>query len=204
VGNANKPGYPEKRSWLQYLVRGIMGGIVAVTFTLELLGLANASNFPIYLGFYFIANGVLSFKQARLASSKASGSTLSAVISIIGGLVLVVTYPFSSYRATMVATDLGRVVFGIIIGTIGGLEVLGKLHITTEPVVKQMPCVLGGLMVLLGFLFVSFPINWVTRLVAIIWTVLVTFYMLLISKRLYNNRSHAHRTHGLKLCRRPS
>ena len=161
-----------------------MGAIVAVTFTLELLGLANASNFPIYLGFYFIANGLLSFKQTRLASSKSGGSTLSAAISIVGGSVLVVTYPFSSYRSTMVATDLGRTVFGVIIAVVGTLELLGKVRITPEPILKQLPKLLGGLMVLLGFLFILFPINWVARSIAIGWTILVTFYMLFLAQKL--------------------
>ena len=161
-----------------------MGAIVAVTFTLEMLGLAKASNFPIYLGFYFIANGILSFKQARFASSKVRGSTLSAVISIIGGSVLVVTYPFSSYRATMVATDLGRTVFGVIIAVVGALELFGKVRITAEPLMKQIPKLLGGLMVLLGFLFILFQISWITRLVAIVWTILVACYMLFLAQKL--------------------
>jgi len=162
-----------------------MGAVISITFTLELLGLADASNFPIYLGFYFIANGILTFRLARADNSK-SGSMLSAVISIIGGLVIVIAYPFSAYRATMIATDAGRVVFGLIAGVIGMLELLGKVRITSEPIMKQMPTVLGGLLLFLGVLFVLFPINWISRFVAVVWTILVASYMFFIAHKLRN------------------
>ena len=165
-----------------------MGSIVAATLFRQLFYL-KVSNFWIYLGFYFIANGLLGVREARSAPSKRIVSILApSLISIIGGAVMVVAYPFSTYSATLVPTQTGKVAFGLIVSVVGLMEVTGKVRITAEPAVKNIHLVLGGLEMLLGLILITIPISWETRLfelawitVALLWIIPVTFYMFLIA-----------------------
>ena len=50
-----------------------------------------ASNYAIYTEVYSLANGVLSLKEVRSATTKPSASSLAALTSVVGGLVLIIT-----------------------------------------------------------------------------------------------------------------
>jgi len=168
-----------------------MGLIVAVTLVRQLFYL-KLSNFWIYLGVYFIANGLLSLKEIRTVPAKRIGSILGPMISIIGGSVMVVAYPFSAYAATLVPTDAGKFTFGAIVSVIGMLEVLGKVRIAANEAVKNVHLVFGGLEVLLGIILIAFPLSWETRLfelvwitIALFWIIPVAIYMFLVAYQIH-------------------
>jgi len=170
-----------------------MGLIVAVTLVRQLFYL-RLSNFWIYLGVYFIANGLLSFKEIRRIPAKRIGSILGPMISIIGGSIMVVAYPFSAYAATLVPTDAGKYTFGIIVSFIGLLEILGMVRIAAKEVVKNVHFIFGGLEVLLGIILIAFPLSWETRLfelawitIALLWIIPVAIYMFLVAYQLHNS-----------------
>jgi len=167
-----------------------MGSIVTVTLVRQLLYL-KVSNFWIYLGVYFITNGVISFKEARSAPTREIRSILGPIISIIGGSMMAVTYPFSAYSATLVPTEAGKMTFGIIVTTVGLLEAMGKVRITAEPIVKRIHLVFGGVEMLLGSILIAFPLSWETRLfelvwisIALLWIIPVTSYMYFVAYRI--------------------
>ena len=167
-----------------------MGSIVAVTLIRQLFYL-KLSNFWIYLGFYFIANGVLSFKEARSNRTARMFSLLGPLLSVVGGLVMVITFPFSAYSATLVPTEAGKMTFGVIVTTVGLLEAMGKVRITPEPIVKRIQLGFGGVEMLLGSILIAFPLSWETRLfelvwisIALLWIIPVTGYMYFIAYRI--------------------
>ena len=184
---------------LPYVIRGIMGSVVAITLVQQLLYF-KASNFWIYIGLYFVANGILSMRVARSGRiTETSGSIVGPLISIIGGAVLVVAYPFSAYRATLVPTEGGKLIFGIIVSAIGLLHFLGKVRITAKPVMKRAPHIFGGLEILLGLTLIAVPISWENRLIdlvwittALIWIVPLAVYMFAIAYWLHTARHTFH------------
>jgi hypothetical protein len=179
-----KSGKGQKKKWLPYLIRGILGVIIAANLTQQFFTPVKGPNFPIYMGLFFLFNGILTFKEARAEPIKSSGLILAALTSIIGGLVFLIVYPFSPYRQTLVGTDLGRYAFGAIVIIIGLLQLGGTLHITPEPVVKQSHLIFGFLEVLLGIVVMASPIDWVANTVAFVWVALVAIYMFYVAHRL--------------------
>jgi len=177
VSNKLKP--IRKMDWLPYLIRGLMGIITAYTLYRELLHPTPSavSNFPIYLGLYFLANGVITFKQVRMAPIVTRKAIMGSLTSIIGGLVILVTFPFSAYRATLVATTPGRIAFGTIVLLVGIVAITGKVRITPEPILRQGRYVTACLEVLLGVVIIIFPIDWKTRVAGIVWLLVVGVYM---------------------------
>jgi len=170
---------------LPYLIRGVMAIIVAVTLVRQfVVPGSKASNFPIYLGVYFLANGILSVKMARSSADKGTRDVLAALASIIGGLTLIVAFPFSNYRDSLISTDLGRYAFSAIVILIGLLQVGGTVHMTPQPVVKRVHLLFGFLEVVLGIVVLAVPIDWEANAVAFVWLVLVAIYMLLVFHRL--------------------
>jgi uncharacterized membrane protein HdeD (DUF308 family) len=162
-----------------------MAVIVAITLVRQFIEPGSkATNFPIYLGVYFLANGILSFKEARSGPSGARREALAAVTSIIGGLALIVTYPFSSYRESLIATDIGRYAFSAIVIIIGLLQTQGAVHMTPQPIVKHAHLVFGFLEILLGLVVLAAPIDWEANLVALVWITLIAIYMLFVAHRL--------------------
>lgn len=184
MGNPNEAGKGAKKEWLPYLVRGILGIIIAANLIQFVFVQEKGPNFPMYMGVFFLFNGILSFNVARAAPIKSSGLILAALTSIIGGLVLVIVYPFSPYRNTLVATDLGRYVFGAIVIIIGLLQFGGALHMTPEPVVKQAHRILGLLEVLLGVVIMALSVDWVAITIGFVWVTLVSIYMFYVAHRL--------------------
>jgi len=178
---------PSKKKWLPYLIRGIMGVVIAITLVRQfVVPGSKASNFPIYLGAYFLANGFLSLKIARAAPTRDKRSLLAALASIIGGFALVFTFPFSDYRDSLIATDLGRYVFSIIVGVIGLLQLQGAVHMTPQPVLKRAHVISGILEILLALAVALDPFGkggGTDNAVAFIWTIFISFYMFLVAYR---------------------
>jgi len=170
-----------------YLMRGIMAIIVAITLVRQfVVPGSDVANFPIYLGIYFLANGILSLRIARSDPERGRKDLLAASTSIIGGLLLVVTFPVSSYRDSFVATDIGRYAFSAIVILIGLLQVLKTVYMTPQVVVKHAHLVLGSLEMLLGIVVLALPIGWEANAVALIWLMLVAIFMFLVAYRLHS------------------
>jgi hypothetical protein len=181
---AAKPGKGRRKKWLPYLIRGILGIIIAANLTQQFFTPVRGPNLPIYMGLFFLFNGILSFQEARAEPTKSRGPILAALTSIIGGLAFVIIYPFSPYRQSLVGTVLGRSSFGAIVIIIGLLQLGGTVHITPEPVVKQANLIFGFLEVLLGIIVMASPIDWVALTVAFVWVALVAMYMFYVAYRL--------------------
>lgn len=179
-----RPAKGHKKKWFSYLSRGIMAIPVAASLVHQLIASPEkGSNFPVYIGYYFLLNGVLSLQVARSASKK-TGEPLAAVASIVGGIWLIIDYPFNIYRTTGVATDLGRIIFSVIIIVIGLLQVQGAVHMTPQPIMKHADLTFGFLEVILGLVVIVTPINWESNAVALVWVVLVSIYMFYVASRL--------------------
>ena len=179
---AAKPSSAKK--WVPYLFRGIMGIVIAITLVRQFIEPGvKASNFPIYLGVYFFANGLLSIRIARATPSAGKRLVLAALASIIGGLALIIAFPFSDYRDSLIATDLGRYAFSTIVALIGVLQLQGAVHMTPQPVLKQAHLISGFLELLLAIVVLAAPIDWEANAVALIWTVFISTYMFLVAHR---------------------
>jgi len=179
-----KSGRVQRKKWLPYLIRGILGIIIAANLIQFVLTPTKGPNLPIYMGLFFFFNGILSFKLARAEPTKGKLLILAALASIIGGLIFVIVYPFTPYRQTLVGTDLGRYVFGVIVIIMGLLQFGGTLHITPEPVVKQAHLIFGFLEVLLGIVVMESGTDSVALTVAFVWVTLVAIYMFYVAHRL--------------------
>jgi len=181
----DKSSLSDKKKWLPYLIRGIMGVVIAITLVRQFVEPGvKASNFPIYLGVYFFANGILSLRLARSEPDQKRRLVLAALASIIGGLALIVTFPFSNYRDSLIATDFGRYFFSTIVILIGLLQLQGGVHMTPQPVVKRAHLVFGFLEIVLGIVVLTAPIDWEANAVALVWTVFVAIYMFYVAHRL--------------------
>ena len=177
---------PSSKKWLSYLIRGIMGIVISITLVRQfVVPDSKASNFPIYLGFYFLANGLLSLRLARADPTQGKRNVLAALASIIGGLALVVAFPFSDYRDSLIATDLGRYAFSTIVALIGLLQLQGAVHMTPQPVLKRAHFITGFLEVLLAMTvaFEPFGKGGGDNIVALVWTMFVSFYMFFVAHR---------------------
>ena len=180
-----RPAKRHKKKWFSYLSRGICAIAVAVSLAHQLIAAPEkGSNFPVYLGYYFLLNGVLSLQVARSESEKI-GESLAAVASIVGGLWLIINYPFNIYRLTGVATDLGRLVFSAIVIVIGLLQIGGAVRMTPQPIVKHANLIFGFLEVILGLVVSVTPIDWETNTIAFVWAVLIAIYMFYVAFRLH-------------------
>ena len=181
---AAKPGEGQRKKWLPYLIRGILGIIIAANLTQQFFTPVKGPNLPIYMGLFFLFNGILSFQEARAEPTKSRGPTLAALISIIGGLAFVIIYPFSPYRQSLVGTVLGRSSFGAIVIIIGLLQLGGTVHITPEPVLKQANLIFGFLEVLFGIVVMASGADGVALTIAFAWVAIVAMYMFYVAHRL--------------------
>jgi hypothetical protein len=179
----SSPEKKKNKQWAPYVVRGTLGTIIAATMfeqflvTEKPLTEFSVGNFPIYLGFFFLMNGLISLKSARSAVADRSRAIAAAVSSITGGLLMIIIYPFSPYRTTLVSTVLGRLAFGVIVIIIGALQVRDRVIVTGQPALERPKIVLGGLEILLGIAVIASPINKFVGAIAFTWVVLVIIYM---------------------------
>ena len=67
-------------------IRGILGIIIAANLIQYVLTPTKGPNLPIYMGLFFLFNGILSFKLARAEPTKSKLLILAALASIIAGL----------------------------------------------------------------------------------------------------------------------
>jgi len=175
-----EPGKTKKsKKWVPYFIRGVLGTIIAITLIQYFLIPQKLSNWPIYMGIYFLANGVLSFKEARSAPTKASGPVLAALASLIGGVLAIVSYVF--YRVTPTYLGIYPYVFGTIVIVIGILQAHGAVHMTPHPILKRAHLIFGFLEILLGIVMIGFQIDWQADAVALVWVVLVAIYMFYVA-----------------------
>lgn len=178
------------KKWVPYLIRGIMGIVIAITLVRQFVEPGSkASNFPVYLGVFFLANGLLSFRAARADPMQGKRNVLAALASLIGGLAIIVAFPFSDYRDSLIATDLGRYAFSTVVALIGLLQLQGAVHMTPEPVLKRAHTISGFLEILLAIAVAFEPFGkggGADNAVALIWTVFISFYMFLVAHRVRN------------------
>jgi hypothetical protein len=163
-----------------------MAVAVAASLTQQLIAQPEkGSTFPVYLGYYFLLNGVVSLQAARSTPENAKG-TWAAIASSVGGLWLIITYPFNVYHRIGVATNLGRLIFSTIVIVIGILQVQGAVRMTPQPIIKHANLIFGFLEIVLGMVVIAAPIDWQANAVALVWTALVSIYMFFVAHRLHN------------------
>ena len=189
-------GAPVKaQSWIPYALRGVLGVIIAFTILMQfaLSGEPgtkfSVGNFPIYIGFYFLMNGILTFKEAHtsvIAPQDSRRLLLASVVSIVGGLYMLITFPFSTYHISFMSNDVGRLVFSIIAVTIGLLQIQGSIFMTHEPRMRLPDMVFGFLEMLLGIVVLASPVGDLAGTIAFVWVVLVAIYMFFVARRLHS------------------
>lgn len=165
----------KNRRWVSYFIRGVTGAIIAITLVQKFISPERASNYPIYMGIYFLANGVLSLKEARSEPTKTNGPILAALTSVIGGLLLAIGYLL--YSRELVSANLYVYGFSMIVIVIGLLQLHHAVRMTPHPVLKRAHLVFGFLEVLLGIVVTVFSLDWEADAVAFVWVVLVSIYM---------------------------
>jgi len=180
----SKSGKAQRKNWLPYLIRGVLGIIIAANLIQYVLTPTKGPNLPIYMGLFFLFNGILSFREARAEPIRSNVLIFAALTSLIGGLALVIIYPFSPYRQFLIGTDLGRYSFGAIVIIIGLLQLGGAVHITPEPVVKHAHIIFGFLEVILGISVIISGADSVALTIAFVWVTLVAVYMFYVAYRL--------------------
>ena len=174
-----EPGKAKDKKWVQYLIRGVLGTIIALTLIQKFLFPEKLSNWPIYMGIYFLANGALSLKEARSAPTKTSGPILTALASLIGGLLVIGSYLF--YRVTLDYLGVYPYEFAAIVIVIGLLQAHHAVRMIPYPILKRADLVFGLLEILLGIVMIGFQIDWQADAVALVWVVLVAIYMFYVA-----------------------
>jgi len=183
------------KTWLPYVLRGVLGIIIASTILEQFFLTGNpvtefsVGNFPIYLGFYFLMNGLLTFKEAHstlIVPADSRKLTLASLAGVNGGLALLIVYPFSSYHLTLMSTDVGRSVFAVVVIVIGLLQIQGSIYMTREPKMRLPDLVFGFLEILLGLVVMAAPIGNIAGSIAFVWVVLVAVYMFIVAHRLHS------------------
>ena len=175
-----EPGKAKNKKWVPYLIRGVLGTIIAITLVQSFLFPGKFSNWPFYMGVYFLANGVLSFKGARSTPTKTRGPILAALASIIGGLLVIALVVTPTYRA------IYQYIFAVIVIVIGLLQAHHAVRMTPQPILKRAHLVFGFLEILLGIVIIGFQIDWQADAVALVWVVLVATYMFYVAHSIRN------------------
>ena len=174
----------KRKAWVPFAVRAAISPIPAILLIHKFLSPQEPSYFPFYMGTYFLANGLLTFKVAKAESTKTRGAVLAALVSIIGGLMLMALLPF--YKLGLLPTDVYVPVISPIVILIGLLQLRGAVHITPQPVVKQAHIAFGFMEVLLGVVLIIFPNDWMGDAILFIWLILVSIYMAYVAHHLRN------------------
>ena len=69
----------QRKKWLPYLIRGILGIIIAANLIQYVLTPTKGPNLPIYMGLFFLFNGILSFKEARAEPVKGTWTDFGCI-----------------------------------------------------------------------------------------------------------------------------
>ncbi|MGO9645127.1 MAG: TRIC cation channel family protein [Candidatus Bathyarchaeia archaeon] len=184
------------RTWLPFVLRGVLSVIIASTILEQFFLSGNpitefsVGNFPIYLGFYFLMNGILTFKEAHsslIVPTDSRKLTNASLVSIIGGLFLLIAFPFSSHSDLALLTgDVGRLAFAVVVVVIGLLQIQGSIYMTQEPRMRLPDLVFGFLEILLGLVVLAAPVGAIAGSIAFVWLVLVAVYMFIVAHRLHS------------------
>jgi len=184
------------RTWLPFVLRGVLGVIIASTILEQFFLSGNpitefsVGNFPVYLGFYFLMNGMLTFKEAHstlIVPADSRKLTNASLVSMIGGLFLVIAFPFSSHSdLTFMTGDVARLVFAVVVMVIGLLQIQGSIYMTQEPRMRLPDLVFGFLEILLGLVVLAAPVGVIAGSIAFVWVVLVAVYMFIVARRLHS------------------
>ena len=192
-----KVGKVPAKKWVPYALRGVLGVIIAATILEQFFLTATSGaefsvrNFPVYLGFYFLMNGILTFKEAHstlIAKSDSRKLTLASFASIVGGLYLLIMFAFSSTDLALMSADsgVGRIVFAVAAVTIGLLQIQGSIYMTQEPRMRLPDMVFGFLEILLGLVVLASPVGVLAGTIAFVWVILVAVYMFSVAHRLHS------------------
>jgi len=174
----------KNRKWVSYVIRGVTGAIIAITLIQKFISPERASNYPIYMGIYFLANGMLSLKEARSTPTKTKGPTLAALTSTVGGLLL--AFGYLLYSRELVSANFYVYGFSVIVILVGLLQIHHAVRMTPHPILKRAHLVFGFLEVLLGIVVAVFSLDWEADAVALVWVVLVSVYMFYVAHVLRN------------------
>jgi uncharacterized membrane protein HdeD (DUF308 family) len=82
--------------------------------------------------------------------------------------------------------DVGRLVFAVLLTTIGLLQIHGSIYMTQEPRMRLPDLVFGFLEILLGLVVLASPVGNVAGAIAFVWIVLVAVYMFFVAHRLHS------------------
>jgi hypothetical protein len=182
VSETNAKPAVKSKKWVSYLIRGLTGLIIAITLIQKFLNPQRPSNYPFYMGIYFLANGALSLREARSAPTKERGPILAALTSIIGGLLVIIAFPL--YSQALISADRFSYGFAAVVIVIGLLQAHHAVHMTPHPILKRAHLVFGALEILLGIVIIGFPTDWQADAVALVWIVLVSAYMFYVAYRM--------------------
>jgi len=169
------------RPWVGFFVRGFMGLLLSIGLFLPD---TTAKIAEIYLGFFFLANGMFSLKMVKQIKTQERLATVGAIVSVIGGIIVTLLKLISPI---IDAVDVGRVLFAPLVIIIGLFQIMGLVRVTPELDRRQIRSNfwLGILEILLGIAILIYPpIDWQVKIIAHAWIIIVTFYMLTTAFRL--------------------
>ena len=169
------------RPWVGFFVRGFMGLLLSIGLFLPD---SNAKLAEIYLGFFFLANGMFSLKMVKQFKTQERLATVGALVSVIGGITVIV---LKFVSPIIDAVDVGKLLFAPLVIVIGLFQIMGLVRVTPELGRRQIRSNfwLGILEILLGIAVLIYPpIDWQVKIIVHAWIIIVTFYMLTTAFRL--------------------
>jgi len=164
-----------------FFVRGFMGLLLSIGLFLPD---SNAKLAEIYLGFFFLANGMFSLKMVKQFKTQERLATVGALVSVIGGITVIV---LKFVSPIIDAVDVGKLLFAPLVIVIGLFQIMGLVRVTPELGRRQIRSNfwLGILEILLGIAVLIYPpIDWQVKIIVHAWIIIVTFYMLTTAFRL--------------------
>ncbi len=149
------------RMWWSFVIRGTIAGWILIGLMFDPLrvktGVIN------YLGFFFLANGLLSMNIARQVI-RTRGAIAMALLSLIGGLLVVL----DSFLRPDADT---RYFVGVLAVVAGALQISGQVHITSHRLreITRSNLLLGSLQILFGLGLIFLPTSLITLWAARLW-----------------------------------
>ncbi|MGO9643504.1 MAG: hypothetical protein ACLPY5_02020 [Candidatus Bathyarchaeia archaeon] len=167
--------------WVGFFFRGFMALLISIVLFQPDPSFLNGR---FYIGFFFLVNGILSFKIAKQLETKDKWTIVAAFVSIIGGVIVVLLRLSTLILAlySLPPLDLGKYLFAPIAIIIGLFQVLGRIRVTPDLgyklVARRFSLVLGILEILLGIaVFIYEPVDWQVIIIGHIWIIIVMLVM---------------------------
>jgi hypothetical protein len=166
--------------WVGFFVRGFMAMLISIGLFLPD---APARLGEIYIGVFFVANGLLSLKIAKQLENRDKWMIVPAFVSIIGGVTVVILRVSSPVLAlfSLPPLDLGKYLFPPITILIGLFQVQGRIRVTPDlgsKLLSRSSLILGALEIMLGIAVLFYErIDWQVKLILHIWIVIVMLFM---------------------------